>query len=162
MKNTMPKITKIYKYIQLYYYYMTDQELPTLMEKYKKELTTFKYSENGSELKLNYFVKYIRRDTKELVKQGKLIAIVPDKLDKSKIYQITLKGNANFQWTIKLRDIYLFYREEKMVEIRKRDTVEWKNNLDAEEKVKWDEYQSNKNEKTKKLFYDWFNERRAK
>lgn len=138
---------------------MTAKTLEELTEQNKDKLLNFKYSKYGTELKPNFFVRYIRKSDDKLVKGGKLVSIKYDKLDKSKIYQLTWETNSHRRWTIKFNNIYLFYRKESVAELRKQLTEEWKKNLTPEEKKKWNEYQKDKNAVSKHKFYNWYNEK---
>ena len=119
-----------------------------LTEIYKQNIDTLKYFTvltDISDLKVDYFMKYIKKEEMNKVYYGGKVDSIDEKANGD--YSVVFKSNNGLKWSLLLSKIFIFYRKRTMAEIRKIEYDKWKKDM---EKNKPEEYEKWKQEKKNK------------
>jgi len=154
-------------------------------EKLEKEdyiackLKGYTFIENNvlmSNLKIGYFIRYIKKSDEKNTKPhvaigGKISEILEDVENIGHVYLIRIKTNRGTTFNLKLKDnenIYLYYKIHTVEEQRILDAQEWKKKLTPYERKKFTEMHVEKQKLDNKIqrkllsdkFYVWLYKRR--
>ena len=113
-------------------------EIKNILENNIDKLQYYKLMTNIVQLKVNYFIKYIKRDEMKKVYYGGIVDSIDQKDNGD--YVIIFKSNNNLKWNLLLSRVFIFYREKPMTEVRKQQYEKWKKDMEenhTEEYEKW-------------------------
>nr|QKF94887.1 hypothetical protein Fadolivirus_2_1 [Fadolivirus 2] len=120
----------------------------TIQEIIKENLDKLKYytlMTDISQLKTEYFIKYIKKDEMNRVYYGGKVDSIEKKDNGDHL--IIFKTNNNFKWNLLLSKVFIFYRTKPMTEIRKEEYKKWKENMQKNDPEKYEEWKKAKKQK---------------
>jgi len=109
-----------------------------LITKNKDTLEYYKIMTDISQIKVDYFIKYVKRDNLKKIYYGGMVDSVTRKDNGD--YTIVFRSNNNLKWNLLLSRVFIFYREKKMTEIRQEEYNKWKEDMEKNHPEEYEEW----------------------
>lgn len=108
-------------------------------------LKHYKIMTDISQLKVNYFIKYMKRDNEDKLYYGGQVDSIDHKENGD--YSIVFKSNNGLKWSLLLSRVFIFYRAKPMTEIRKEEHEKWKADMEKNHPEEYEKWKQAKKEK---------------
>lgn len=120
-------------------------EVKQLVIKNKDILKYYQIMTDITQIEVNDFIKYVKRDNLQKLYYGGIINSITKKDNGD--YIIVFRSNNDFKWNLLLSRIFIFYRKKKMTQIRQDEYNKWKEHMQKNHPDKYEEWKRAKNMK---------------